>query len=1852
MSYLVPRSFGADDATDEIKPIKSLEMSLVSSVDLDGDLAGVFSNDSDETDEDLNPSMTKACEVVHSILDQVAWNDFPPTNEVATSKEDNFPRGRSRQCQVPPVSFHNVSHQNHYPSKLWNECYKSHCKPTEQKMGNVSLATLCARTLDTVGKPCKPTNVHQDSDETTLDLPRKPLSLVGSKKRDWGKSRKSNKSPPRFAEIVISTESTPTKKKDSRSFFGGTKGAGRKKSNLPRKMEEQENENPHSNPLQMFGSEYGRHVSSTVLAPKGLNASRGPSTFPRPHFQGKKNSHEIKTIEDAELSVLTGPITDILVTIGQQRPPQGYYRVSQSAGGTSVFLRDNRTPCFLNIKKETNWDRAAQRPCVTALALIFPQKQEFVPPGFSVVRAFSPLQKGSTDNREPSNLNVGGEQVFLCFRRSREGNPITALLPLVPSRSESVPEGFTVLEKTPRNHVAAIQSPSSQIFLAYRQRLANLEPLRPIPLVMAVHNTPSSSRKLDAYYSTGGVVVPSRVGRFHVMDRSTHSLLSPSSISNRLALIESSRRKILDQLSGTEGDIYSYSDDLTGNANSASEMIASSLLLSQGIGTPSNHSLGSSLNDLDFESSTGTNIPESEVVHRSASPCPSSSTNSSQMGASTTSETDFERCLEAMSFIPVVSTAVEETDPMAMLRFRARVAVLTPILTACYTRHGGSALLAVTGLLELLEKDFFSTDVNLDDGASSRITLLDIAVQVVCDVATTGAQETQMQACVEFVESAVRYGCGHLNTRTVGCVLRFYLFVFYFGMSTPPGGTSTSWGTLTGRDNFMLEDPRTKKLPYLPGGASQASALALKDLISFSIARLQSLVASERMLFRLNSPEKEGAIGPGFFDKLMDDVIDQSCHRVNIANYTQLAMHQVQRSGGSELFWYDMIGCCGSGLFGADEVLQHETRGMYSLVFALLANCVKVASTRIRKDKDSEGIPRDVASKLMSLEMLHYFLLKADEMDSAVMDIPKSHSFVTLVYAIRRLVVPCLLQNTSAAVDDPRIYRRILRIMGILWGSSTYRKYLKLELGMLFDQFVVRVLKLGPQILYQDQASGSEDPTYLFAQQIELLKTLQVWFSDPRGVLELFLNFGNDANLDDVCDEASQLFLSGRQWKIANGICGALCSVSEGCGNFIAKRADESNAMVSLHKKEDVEVLEGMSDTTLARESAKRLRKMSLSVIEQLVRTVAEAVGASKGRKFNTLIDGWGMRCNENYEIPLSISEETDELGFSNVNDRNGKDAGILGYWQQAIVRSEVEAVKTAKETEVEERGTDHVAIAFEIAKQKGLRKAVEYLNVCNILTASPRDIASFLQLHRSEVDPVSLGKYLGEAGSDASDSEYWNLIRFSYVRAMSFIGMTLDQALRHLLTNGGFKLPGEAQQVDRIVNTFAQCFWEDNAGDQNSCPFSDQDTVFLLSFAVIMLNTDLHKTISSSKAKNKGSMKRMTKVEFINNFRGVSVKASDISVAYLADIYDSIESQPIALEDSWTLEQTESLTEENQTDLTAFEKNATILDALLRGLSTNAYKCLSIEEFSEKSFFNGDLTAGTLFLTRQMFSQIWHEFHGLINSAVDIAHLDLEGLISCTSILQYCLALSICMDMPLERSGFLTQLGRIRVFHSIRRDGANADSSSLLDPATIDFTSEDWYSGIEEACTSNPSNLNMDKNRLLALKLVDELVLDMSLGVASEETTTKQEMKEAVRCLVNAEYLMNDPSRKFLRTGNLWKRSNRSGRLSEYRFFLFSDVLIYAKKSSKSSSFKIHEELPLLLMKVVDWFPPNLVKESKKGIQIYHPRKNVMIFCSSKEERGSWMSSLRAAIDQEVSRQLSMQKARKAAATTQAKIF
>lgn len=157
----------------------------------------------------------------------------------------------------------------------------------------------------------------------------------------------------------------------------------------------------------------------------------------------------------------------------------------------------------------------------------------------------------------------------------------------------------------------------------------------------------------------------------------------------------------------------------------------------------------------------------------------------------------------------------------------------------------------------------------------------------------------------------------------------------------------------------------------------------------------------------------------------------------------------------------------------------------------------------------------------------------------------------------------------------------------------------------------------------------------------------------------------------------------------------------------------------------------------------------------------------------------------------------------------------------------------------------------------------------------TPESIASFLLRHE-QLDKSMIGEYLGE-GDDFNVA-----IMHAFVDSMEFTKRRFVDALRQFLQS--FRLPGEAQKIDRFMLKFAERYL---TGNPNA--FANADTAYVLAYSVIMLNTDQH-SIKLAKAK------RMTPEDFIKNNRGIN-DGQDLPEDYLTGIYDEIKSNEIVLD-------------------------------------------------------------------------------------------------------------------------------------------------------------------------------------------------------------------------------------------------------------------------------------------------------------------------------------------------------------------
>ena len=157
----------------------------------------------------------------------------------------------------------------------------------------------------------------------------------------------------------------------------------------------------------------------------------------------------------------------------------------------------------------------------------------------------------------------------------------------------------------------------------------------------------------------------------------------------------------------------------------------------------------------------------------------------------------------------------------------------------------------------------------------------------------------------------------------------------------------------------------------------------------------------------------------------------------------------------------------------------------------------------------------------------------------------------------------------------------------------------------------------------------------------------------------------------------------------------------------------------------------------------------------------------------------------------------------------------------------------------------------------------------------SPRSIVKFFR-GTTRISKSVLGEYLSKKSHEE--------LLVAFIDLFDFAGKRIDEALRELLIT--FRLPGESALIERIVVVFSEKY----CGSAPPDGIADKDTAFVLTYAIIMLNTDQHNP-------NLKKDKRMTYNDFARNLRGVN-GGKDFAPEYLQGIYDSIKSNEIILPD------------------------------------------------------------------------------------------------------------------------------------------------------------------------------------------------------------------------------------------------------------------------------------------------------------------------------------------------------------------
>ncbi|KAG7454483.1 hypothetical protein MATL_G00260190 [Megalops atlanticus] len=168
--------------------------------------------------------------------------------------------------------------------------------------------------------------------------------------------------------------------------------------------------------------------------------------------------------------------------------------------------------------------------------------------------------------------------------------------------------------------------------------------------------------------------------------------------------------------------------------------------------------------------------------------------------------------------------------------------------------------------------------------------------------------------------------------------------------------------------------------------------------------------------------------------------------------------------------------------------------------------------------------------------------------------------------------------------------------------------------------------------------------------------------------------------------------------------------------------------------------------------------------------------------------------------------------------------------------------------------------------------KGIQFLISRGFIPDTPIGVAHFL-LQRKGLSRQMIGEFLGN-----SKKQFNRDVLDCVVDEMDFSGMELDEALRKFQAH--IRVQGEAQKVERLIEAFSQryCMCNPDVVQQ----FHNPDTIFILAFAIILLNTDMY-------SPNIKPDRKMMLEDFIRNLRGVD-DGADIPRDMVVGIYERIQ--------------------------------------------------------------------------------------------------------------------------------------------------------------------------------------------------------------------------------------------------------------------------------------------------------------------------------------------------------------------------
>ncbi|KAG0288521.1 Brefeldin A-inhibited guanine nucleotide-exchange protein 2 [Linnemannia gamsii] len=489
---------------------------------------------------------------------------------------------------------------------------------------------------------------------------------------------------------------------------------------------------------------------------------------------------------------------------------------------------------------------------------------------------------------------------------------------------------------------------------------------------------------------------------------------------------------------------------------------------------------------------------------------------------------------------------------------------------------------------------------------------------------------------------------------------------------------------------------------------------------------------------------------------------------------------------------------------------------------------------------------------------------------------PVFQSDELFVSAVRQYLCVSLSQNGVSANET--LFEFSLSLFLTL--LRYYRAQLKAEIEVLFNEFYLKFL---------DMSNATP------RQKEMVLQGLHKICSNPQSLVDIYLNFDCDFTMASIFEH-----IVNSLSRIAQGR--GKVNASATVGNMMGKQ-------LLLNEKDAWALIQ---DRRLA---VQGLRCM-VSVLDSLVdwskdvgavSTLPEAISSA----VNTVTNGHSAEPSADLGTtnapPISPQQDANHnndngIG-SPISPRSSHSTNQYNKMSHPVIVSKnpllAMSMRTQQSTSsnmsstsintvgsIDSLGDDHPAEFEENMTRKRLflkgvslfnakpMKGVDFFIKQGFVQDDLQAIAAYL-MTTPGLDKAAIGEYIGEGDKKAIK------VMHAFVDRLDFTGVGFVDALRMFLQN--FRLPGESQKIDRLMEKFA-----DRYCDTNPKVFANAEPAYILAFSVIMLNTDQH----SDNVK-----RRMDVKDFIKNNRGINDNAN-LPDEYLTEIFNNISNNEIVLED------------------------------------------------------------------------------------------------------------------------------------------------------------------------------------------------------------------------------------------------------------------------------------------------------------------------------------------------------------------